>query len=103
MELYEILVPTMSNQGRPYRTKFHRVWDAKVYQITGGLTILAPSKGKWISPISGGLFQERMIPVRIACSRNQIEAIIQMTIAYYNQEAVMAYKISDEVLLKYKN
>jgi len=78
------------------------VWDEKVKAISGGLTIMSPTKGKWISP-TGKLFVERMIPVRILATRNEIEKIIDMTISYYNQIAVLGYKISDEVILKYAN
>lgn len=99
MELWEILVPTQSNKGTPFRTRYHRVWDEKVRKITGGLTILPVNKGQWISP-TGSLFIERMIPVRIACTLKQIEEIIDMTAKYYNQEAVMAYQISNQVIIK---
>ncbi len=98
MELWEILVPTVSNEGVPYRTRYHRVWDSKVRKITGGLTILPPNKGQWVSP-SGVLFIERMIPVRIACTEIQIKKIMDMTAEYYKQEAVMAYKISEQVII----
>jgi hypothetical protein len=99
--LYEILVPTIRNDGRPIRTRFHKVWDSKVYEITGGITILKPTKGKWVSA-EGKLFDERMIPVRIACSAQQMDKIIDMTIDYYEQLAVMAYKISEEVIIRHK-
>lgn len=98
--LWEILVPTQRNDGRPIRTRFHRVWDDKVRKITGGLTILAPARGQWVAP-DGVLFKERMIPVRIACTRAQIEAIIDITLKYYEQLAVLAYRVSDEVILKH--
>jgi hypothetical protein len=101
IELWEVLVPTVSNEGKPYRTRFHKVWDKKVYEITGGVTILPPAKGKWVSP-DGELFAERMIPVRIACSRKQIKTILPMTAKYYDQLAVFAYKISEEVIV-YEN
>lgn len=68
--------------------------------LTGGLTILRPAIGQWLSP-KGELFKERMIPVRIACSRAQIEEIINFTLTYYDQLAVMAYKVSDEVVIKH--
>lgn len=97
-ELWEVLVPTVRNDGRPIKTRFHRVWDAKVYGITGGLTILTPAKGRWISP-DGKLFAERMIPVRTVATKQQIDEIVKMTLKYYEQLAVLAYKISDEVLL----
>lgn len=82
--LWEILVPTVRRQdGKPIRTRFHRVWDAKVRFIAGGLTILSPVKGQWISP-DNELFSERMIPVRIACSREHIALIADFTASYYD-------------------
>jgi hypothetical protein len=99
MELWEILVPTVRNDGRPIRTRFHRVWDAKVREITNGLTILPPAKGQWLND-DEHLFVERMIPVRIVCTREQIEDIVDMTLVYYEQEAVLAYKLSEEVILR---
>lgn len=100
--MWEILVPTKSNEGKPYRTRFHKVWDAKVRAITNGLTILTPAKGQWISN-DGDLYSERMIPVRIICTREEIEKIIDITMIYYNQLAILAYKISDECILKHKD
>ena len=99
--VWVILVPTISNEGRPYKTRYHRVWDAKVRDITGGLTIQTPSKGQWVS-LEGTLYAERMIPVQIICSRSEIEKIISLTMKYYDQLAVLAYKISSEYILKHK-
>lgn len=98
--LWEVLVPTVRNDGRPIKTRFHRVWDAKVRMLTGGLTIMPVSKGQWVSK-DGTLFAERMIPVRIACDKPTIEKILDFTITYYEQLAVMAYKVSDSVIIKY--
>ena len=47
--MWEILVPTKSNAGKPYRTRYHRVWDAKVREISGGLTVMPVVKGQWLS------------------------------------------------------
>lgn len=99
---WEILVPTQSNEGTPYRVRYHRVWDAKVRAITHGLTIYLPAKGQWLAP-DGVLHIERMIPVGILCTRKQIEDIIDMTMKYYNQKAVLAYKVSSEYILKHKD
>jgi hypothetical protein len=101
VELWEILVPTEKRRqpGRYYTTRYHRIWDQKVRAIAGGLTILAPGKGQWLSP-AGEAFAERMIPVRIACTRWQIEKIADITAAYYDQLAVMFYRISDQVVIK---
>jgi hypothetical protein len=52
--------------------------------------------------MTGDLFQERMIPVRIMATRDEIEKIVELTLKYYNQIAVLCYKISDEVILKFR-
>ena len=100
--LWEILVPTTSNEGKPFRTRYHRVWDAKVRAISNGLTILTPAKGQWVSN-DGKLYSERMIPVRILCTKSEIDKIIDITMDYYSQLAILAYKISDECILKHKS
>lgn len=102
-KLWEILVPTvMERDGKTVsiRTRYHRVWDEKVREISKGLTILEPTKGQWISP-DGSLFAERMIPVRISCSDSEISKIADMTASYYNQQAVMYYEISRNVVVQH--
>lgn len=102
--MWEILVPTVKSE-RPlkyYTTRYHRVWDEKVRELTGGLTIMTPGKGQWVSP-SGKVFIERMIPVRIMATREEIEKIVDLTLNYYSQEAVLCYKISNEVILRYSD
>jgi len=98
--LWEILVPRKWNNGRPVRTRHHRVFDAKVRDICGGLTIHPPTiKGEWISP-EGTLYIDSTIPVRVSCTREQIEQIMDFTAKHYKQKAVLAYKVSDEVIVK---
>lgn len=99
--VWEILVPTVRNDGKPYRLRYHKVWDEKVRSLSGGLTICTPTKGHWVSP-SGQLFVERMIPVRIIATREEMEAIIDFTMKYYDQEAILAYKIAEEFILKHR-
>lgn len=96
--MWEVLVPTVRNDGRPINLGFHRIWDAKVRQIAGGLTVYPPVKGQWMSP-DDKLYPERMIPVRIMCSKDSIMEIMEYTKSYYEQKAVLAYKISDECIL----
>ena len=99
--LWEILVPTMRNDGRPIRTRFHRVWDAKVREISGGLTIMPVAKGQWnlVEENNKTLFKERVIPVRIIATRAEILEIGKMTKAYYEQIAILVYKLSEDVIL----
>jgi hypothetical protein len=97
--LWEILVPTQWNGGKPIRTRHHKEWDKRVRSISNGLTILHPAKGHWISP-EGILHEERMIPVRIWCTKDEINKIMDMTAEHYKQDAVMAYCVASDVLLK---
>lgn len=96
LPLWEILVPTVHNNGKPFRTRFHKVWDEKVRAITGGLTIFKPAFGQWKSG-DGEVFIERMIPVRIACTKDQIQKIADLTAKQYEQLAIMFYLVSEEV------
>jgi hypothetical protein len=98
--LWEILVPTLRKNGKPYRTRFHRVFDAKVRSLSGGLTIVQPTKGQWVSP-EGVVLAERMIPVRFMGTRAQMDEIVDFTLKYYEQQCVMCVKISDEVIFRY--
>lgn len=97
-ELWEILVPTVRNNGRPFHTRFHRVWDKEVMSISGGMTIFDPGKGRWTH--RDQTFKERMIPVRIMCTAEEIRKVMDYTMEYYDQIAVMAYRISDNVILR---
>lgn len=110
MNMWEILVPTVRPEkmwtagpkGKYFSTRFHKVWDSKVREITGGITIMQPVKGQWVAP-NGFVMHERMIPVRIMATREQIERVVDMTLKYYSQDAVLCYKVSTEVILKYAN
>ena len=101
-ELWEILVPASNNKDKKFSYEHHKAWDAFVKQITGGVTIMKTAKGQWVSP-HGQLYVDRMIPCRIVCNEEQMNKIINFTIDHYDQEAVLAYKISNNVILRYKN
>ena len=100
-ELWEILVPASNNKDLNFSYEHHKEWDEFVKDISGGVTIMKTAKGEWLSP-TGVLYIDRMIPCRIACSWEQLSVIIDFTIEHYKQEAVLAYKISDDVILRYK-
>lgn len=98
-ELWEILVPCQRNNGRPFSTKHHREWDKRVRALSKGLTIMTPAKGQWISA-EGKLYEDRVIPVRIACGEKTIRRVMDITAQHYDQKAVMAYRVSDLVIIK---
>ena len=96
--MYQILVPTVRrSNGRPYRLRYHRVWDAQVRAISGGLTILPPTKGQWVNPADGELFVERMIPVQVVATPEQMSKIAAMTCQYYDQLAILYWEVSASV------
>lgn len=98
MKLFEILVPTlMGKTDKKIKKKYHKIWDRFVRSISKGLTILKPTLGQWVDPGSEILFEEEMIPVRIACSKKQIKEIAKFTIKHYQQKAVMFYRLSKKV------
>lgn len=103
--LYEIYVPTVKpghfkGKNRYFKLKHHRRWDDAVREIAGGLTIYAPAIGQWVAP-DGGVFKERMIPVRIACTAEQIESIAALTAYHYGQQAVMFYQVSERAEVRH--
>jgi hypothetical protein len=86
---------------RPVKVRHHIVWDKKVRKISGGLTIHPVAKGQWVSP-EDELFCERMIPVRVMAYYEQMDEIINFTIKHYHQRAVLAYRVSNWTVLRYK-
>ncbi len=91
-------MPTVRRiEGTPYKTRYHRVWDDKVKAITNGLTIHSPVKGVWVSD-ENDTYRERMIPVRIMATREQIIRIGEMTKSYYDQLAVLVYRVGDDCI-----
>ena len=98
--LWEILIPASANDGKKFSLEHHQEWDKKARKMSGGLTILKTGKGQWISP-DGKTFYDQMIPVRIYCTEEQMDKLIEFTIGYYEQKAVMAYEISRNVKIVY--
>jgi len=96
--LFEILVPTVSNNKLPFSIEYHQIWDRAVRAISGGLTIMGTVNGEWMSA-NGELFRDCMIPVRIMCTVEQMTQIADMTLIYYNQKCVMYYRVADMVTM----
>ena len=98
--LWQIFVPAYDNNGNEIPVSHHQKWDDKIKDIAGGLTINKKSRGIWISQ-TGTIFKEEMIPVLVYCSYHDISSVIAViTKRHYDQEAVMFYKVSDEVYIK---
>ena len=98
-QLWEILVPAQNATGEKIALAHHQKWDERVREISGGMTILNVVKGQWLHP-SGELFSEPMIPVRLIASWASLQEIITFTMEFYDQEAVMAYRVSDHIIVR---
>lgn len=98
LKLWEILVPTSYNDGKEIEVDHHKEWDSYVKGLAGGLTIMKKGRGVWVSG-TGIVYQEYMIPVRIACEIEQMKEIATFTLSHYQQEAVMYYLVSREVYI----
>jgi len=99
LHLWEILVPATIN-GVKIVKHWHKKWDEFVVETTGGVTVLTKAVGQWSS--NQGHILDELIPVRIACTVEQIDKIIDFTIKHYKQEAVMAYQVSMNVIVKHQ-
>jgi hypothetical protein len=97
-QLWEILVPYKMGR-KNVQVPYHQEWDAKVMAISGGMTIMKLVKGVWMSPVNEKTHKELMIPVRIACSEEQIREIGAMTLIHYKQEAVFITLVSEKTLI----
>jgi len=98
-KLYEIIIPTRYPNDKKIPTKDHKEWDRLVQKISGGLTVMAASKGKWV--FNAKEYHEKVIPVRVMCDESKIDELIDFTIAYYKQLAVMYYVVSAEVHIRH--
>lgn len=99
LPMWEILVPTAGNDGTPFSVRHHRTWDEHVKILAGGMTLLKPVRGTWVDPTSSTEYTERMIPVRIVCTEEQIVEICKETARMYDQVAVLATLVAERTVL----
>ncbi|GGT56367.1 hypothetical protein GCM10010207_65350 [Streptomyces atratus] len=92
-------MPTVSNTGCPFSVRHHRQWDAMVKQLAGGMTLIQLIRGSWVDPVSQEDFAERMIPVRIMCTSEQIVGICKETARFYDEFSVLATLVATEPVL----
>lgn len=98
--LWEILVPTKyEDTGKPVSTRHHKSWDNYVMQFSSGMTILRPAKGTWLH--QNERYDDRVIPVRIVCSKTDMKKIAKFSLKHYRQICIMYYRLSEEVEFLY--
>lgn len=95
--LWEILIPTCSNMGVEYTIEHHKKWDKEAKKISKGITIFSLVKGQWKNP-RGKIFSEKMIPVRLRATTEEIKKIGQYTLKHYKQEVTWVYEVSSNII-----
>lgn len=55
-------------------------------------------KGQWVCP-EGKTYKEIMIPVRIMCTPEQLKEIVDYSLEFYQQKAIMVTLISQEGMI----
>ena len=112
LPLWEILVPhkmgkhdntdpSLHRSNKVIHVSYHKAWDEYVRSIAGGLTVYKASMGQWIDKESQDqkIYKEIMIPVRIACSREQIDQIAKYSLHHYAQKAIFVTLISESTII----
>jgi hypothetical protein len=97
--MWEVLVPTVGNDGTPFSRRHHRRWDSFVTDLAGGMTLIKPVRGTWVDQSTSAEYTERMIPVRIICTEEQIIQICKETARMYDQLAVLASLVAERTIL----
>lgn len=97
--MWQIFVPTQSNDKTKFTVEHHRKWDARIRKHSGGLTLLKTAKGQWMN--NGNLEIERVIPVQFAATEREFYEIADFTLEHYKQKEVLGVKLG-EIIIKRK-
>ena len=62
---------------------------------------MSVASGQWVAP-DGAVFTERMIPVRIMCTRRQMVKIMEFTMVHYDQQAIMVFHLSHRGMILHR-
>jgi len=97
--LWEIMIPKNIDKHTIFHVSCHREWSNYVENITNGMVFFSSLDRRWISPKETSPYFDNKIPVRIFCNKEQIKKIISFTMKHYDQNHVIAYKLSDSIIL----
>ena len=98
VEMWCVLVPLNNNDGEVFPIEKHHEWDKFIADNCGGLTLLPSLVGKF--GVDKDIIEDKVKPVMVACTRAQIIGVLDYTRRFYDQKGVLAYKISDDVLIR---
>lgn len=96
--VWRIMVPEKDNCGRRFSARENLAWEDAVINISGGWTIQPLATGAWTDGEEDTVQIERMKPVDIICTDEQIKQIVNLTGHRFRQKVVLAYKISEHII-----
>ena len=103
MQLWQILIPTMDNEGTPFTPKDYDDFANLVIKEIGvtGLTMLPRGTGYWVGS-SKQVQQEPMIPILIGCELYcEVYLTTKLVAEQFKQKAVAYWKVSDNFFINY--
>lgn len=92
---FDVILKTCENnfdRGWIFTTKHHRIFYKFILNLSKGYSVLNELEGVWQNE-KGTIYQEKMIPVRIACTDEQIKEIAEFAKAHYEQEAIFVLEL----------
>lgn len=100
LSLWELKVPAISKYHVGLiDVGFHKMWEERARKISSGPIIMHATSGHGVERLRK-LFAERVIPVRISCTRVEIRHIMKMTREHYELKEVFAHLVSEVVLIE---
>jgi hypothetical protein len=103
LQVLEFMVPTHRNNGSLIN---HADFDAYLGQRFGGYTKLAVATGFWKDENIGQVFEETVIPYRVAVRELDVESAISEIAPYiateYDQNAVYIGRVGTAVIREYR-
>ncbi len=106
---FEILIPVAPNKGEPttdemyakldfnkdgtiFNKAHHGTFIRKVLTVAGGYSWLPEIDGAWVNSHCE-VVKEKMIPIRVACTDENIKEIASFAKQHYEQEAIFVLEI----------
>lgn len=95
--LYEILVPAYSNEGKKFSVLAWANWEGFLVSRSGGFTKLSEVSGVWVD--EDKVYKDTNIPYRALLTRPDYIEALKYAKETFNQKAIFSYEVSEKVLI----
>ena len=90
MKHFEILLPVVSNDKKPYIAAL-ATWERAALKIAGGFTELPLASGVWRDEATGETYRDAVQPYRVACSREQWAQLVMEAFRLFPDQLAIFY------------